>query len=124
MEQVNKATCLRVYIDENAYIGSLPIYEAIVVHLKRHGLHGATVFRGVSSFGHLYQTEGNNIHGNWLKADLPILIETIGTAEKIQAVIPDIIKMMHNRGLVTRMEVDVLHQGKPSPISENASSPS
>jgi PII-like signaling protein len=111
MTPLTKASCLRVYIDENAHIGPLPIYEAILIHLKKNGLSGATVFRGVLAYGHQCTMQGKSLHGNWLKDDLPILVETIGAAEKIRAVVPEIISMMKNRGLVTCAELDVLHQG-------------
>ena len=111
MTPITKASCLRVYIDENAHLGPLPTYEAIVIHLKQHGLSGATVFRGVLAYGHQHMTEGSSLHGNWLKNDLPILVETIGATEKIQEVVPGIIEMLKNRGLVTCMELDILHQG-------------
>lgn len=115
MTQITKASCLRIYIDENAHIGPLPIYEAIVIHLKNNGLSGATVFRGVLAYGHQHTPKDDSLHGNWLKDDLPILIETIGDSEKIRGVVPEVISMMKNRGLVTCMELDILHQGSNFP---------
>lgn len=110
MNKPFKAQCLRVYIDEHACIGSLPIYEAIILHLKKLGFPGATVFRGILSFGHLSPAEGKNLHGNWLSNDLPVLIECIGEQEKIIEAIPHITELMGNRGLIACVELDIFHQ--------------
>jgi hypothetical protein len=91
-------TLMRIHIGERDKYGGKPLYEAIVHLLRERGFAGATVFRGIMGFG---ATAG--IHTEKvlrLSLDLPIVIESVETEEKIQAVLPELDRMIGG-GLIT-----------------------
>jgi PII-like signaling protein len=71
---------------------------------------GATVLRGIEGFG-----KSNALHTAHilrLSDDLPIVIECVDTAEKVEAVLPVIDEMIGD-GLVTLERVDVrIHRSR------------
>ena len=42
---------MRIFIGENDKYQGRPLYEALLEHLRKKGLAGATVLRGVADFG-------------------------------------------------------------------------
>jgi PII-like signaling protein len=106
---------LRIFIGESDRHGGRPAYEAIVELARRQGLAGATVVRGIEGFG-----QSSRIHTAKilrLSADLPILIEIVDAAEKIDAFLP-LLEPLVGGGLVTleRAEVLVYRSGSaPAP---------
>jgi uncharacterized protein len=77
-----EATLLRIFIGELDKYQHQPLYEAIVLFAKRKGLAGATVLRGIMSYG-----ANSNIHTAKLFAlseDMPIIIEIVDEEKKIQ----------------------------------------
>ena len=95
---------LRVFIGEADVFEGRPLYQAIVEVLRRNGLAGATVLRGIEGFG-----KSSLLHTATvlrLSEDLPILIECVDTIEKVEAVLPVLDDMIED-GLVTIEKVDV-----------------
>ena len=95
---------LRVFIGEADVFEGRPLYQAIVEVLRRNGLAGATVLRGIEGFG-----KSSLLHTATvlrLSEDLPILIECVDTVEKVEAVLPVLDDMIED-GLVTIEKVDV-----------------
>ncbi|MBI5564117.1 MAG: DUF190 domain-containing protein [Chloroflexi bacterium] len=96
---------LTIYIGEADRAGARPLYQAILEKLKKEGLAGATVTRGVAGFG-----AHSRIHTAallQLSEDLPLIIEVIDTPEKIEqgvAAIGPLIK----EGLVTLHDVEIV----------------
>jgi hypothetical protein len=72
--------------------------------LRREGLAGATVLRGIEGFGKSSRLHAAHILR--LSEDLPIVIECVDTADKIEAVLPRLDEMIGD-GLVTLERVDV-----------------
>lgn len=73
---------LKVYASSTDRLGSRLLYEELVHRAKEAGLSGATVFRGVMGYG-----LSSHIHSSrfWeLTEKLPVVIELIDTAEKIE----------------------------------------
>jgi uncharacterized protein len=96
---------VRIYVGESDRWHGQPLYEAIVQHLRRRGLAGATLLRGIEGFGanqHLHSTRILS-----LSEDLPILIEAVDTEEKIRAVLPELDEMLQD-GLMTLEKVEVI----------------
>jgi hypothetical protein len=96
---------VRIYLGESDQWHGRPLYQAIVEHLRRNGLAGATVLRGIEGFGakqHLHSTRILS-----LSEDLPILIETVDTEKKIRAVLPDLDDMVAD-GLITLERVEII----------------
>ena len=96
---------LRIYIGENDRWQGHPLYHAIVEHMRREGLAGATVLRGIEGFGakqHLHTTRIMR-----LSEDRPLLIEAVDTEERIRAILPAMDEMVTD-GLITLEKVDVI----------------
>ncbi|MEN6455144.1 MAG: DUF190 domain-containing protein [Prolixibacteraceae bacterium] len=77
-----KACLLKIYISDTDKIGSTPLYEEIVKEARENGLAGATVYRGVLSFGASHSIHTMKIFA--LSNHLPIVIEIVDKEEKIR----------------------------------------
>jgi len=104
MEQQTDARLLRIFIGESDTHDGRPLYQAIVETLRRDGLAGATVLRGIEGFGK--SSTLHTAHILRLSEDLPIIIECVDTADRIEAVLPALDDMIGD-GLVTMERVDV-----------------
>jgi hypothetical protein len=100
-----EGTLLRVYIGELDKWEGRPLYEAIVLRARKVGLAGATVLRGPLGFGAHSRLHTAKILR--LSEDLPVLIEIVDRAEKIEAFLPELDRMVAD-GLVTLEKVRVL----------------
>ncbi len=99
---------LRIFIGEDDRFGEHPLYEAIVLKAREHGLAGATVLRGPMGFGHSSRVHTAKILR--LSEDLPIVVEIIDREEKINAFLPTLDGMVKG-GLVSLEEVRILRYG-------------
>jgi PII-like signaling protein len=72
--------------------------------LRREGLAGATVIRGIEGFGKSSRLHTSHILR--LSEDLPIVIECVDAAENIESVLPLLDEMIGD-GLVTMEKVEV-----------------
>jgi PII-like signaling protein len=97
---------LRIFVGESDRHGHHPLYEAIVLTARKNGLAGVTVLRGVMGFGkHSILHTAKILR---LSEDLPMVIEIVDSAEKINAFLP-VLEGMIKDGLVTLERVKVLH---------------
>lgn len=101
---------LRIYIGESDTFDGRPLYRAIVEELRKAGLAGATVLRGIEGFGK--SSRLHTAHILRLSEDLPIVIECVDTLERIESIFPTLDTMIGD-GLVTmeRVEVRVYRAG-------------
>lgn len=95
---------LRIFIGESDIYDGRPLYQAIVETLRRQGLAGATVLRGIEGFGK--SSRLHTAHILRLSEDLPIVIECVDTEEKVEAVLPALDDMIGD-GLITLERVEV-----------------
>ena len=96
---------LRIFIGESDKRNGRPLYEVIVEEARRRGLAGATVLRGVMGFG-----ANSRIHTSKilrLSEDLPMVVEIVDEADKINALLPDLDTMI-GEGLVTLERVRIV----------------
>jgi PII-like signaling protein len=96
---------LRIFIGESDSWHGRPLYQAIVERARAEGLAGATVLRGIEGFGsksHLHTTRILR-----LSEDLPVVIEIVDRAERIEAVLP-LLDEMIGEGLITLETVQVI----------------
>lgn len=91
-------TLMRIHIGASDRHGGIPLYEAIVMLLRKRGYAGATVFQGVMGFGAHAQLHASKLFR--LSSDLPIVIECIETEARIQAILPELDAMIDG-GLIT-----------------------
>lgn len=111
MKLEGEGQLLRIFIGEADRWHGRSLYEAIVLRARESGLAGATVLRGLMGFGaksHLHTAKVLR-----LSEDLPIVIEIVDRAEKIQAFLPVLDEMVAD-GLVTleRAQVITYRPGK------------
>jgi uncharacterized protein len=96
---------MRVHIGERDKFQGEALYWAIVQLLRKRHYAGATVTRGIMSFG-----ASSRIHSAKfleLSLDLPIVIECVETEENITAILPELDKMVGG-GLITLERVNVI----------------
>lgn len=103
-----EAQILRIFIGEDDEADGRPLYEAIVLKAREMHLSGATVLRGALGYGHSSRLHTTKILR--LSEDLPLVIEIVDSAEKIDAFLPVLDKLMSS-GLVTIETVRVLQYG-------------
>lgn len=108
MQLQEMALLLRVFIGEDDRYDGQPLYEAIVMKARGHGLAGATVLRGPLGFGHSSRIHTAKILR--LSEDLPVVVEIVDSEEKIMAFLPLIDEMMTG-GLISLEKVRVLRYG-------------
>ena len=77
---------VRIFIGESDTWHGKPLYQAIVERVREEGLAGATVTRGIEGFGASSHLHTSRILR--LSEDLPLVIEIVDTAERIEAVLP------------------------------------
>lgn len=106
---------LRVYIGETDRWHGKPLFQAIVEMLRREGIAGATVLRGIEGFGAHSRIHTARILR--LSEDLPLVIDVVDTAERIERVMP-LLDEMVDEGLITVIDVDIVtyrhRDGEPS----------
>ena len=96
---------LRIFVGEADHWQGKPLYEAIVLEARTRGLAGATVIKGFMGFGaHSLIHTAKLLE---LSQDLPIVIEIVDVADKIEAFVPEIEKMVGD-GLITLERAEVL----------------
>lgn len=96
---------LRIFIGKKDRWGHQPLYEAIVLKARELGLAGATVLRGPMGFGANSRLHTAKILR--LSMDLPMVIEIVDSAERIEALLAQL-DDMGQEGLVTLEDVRVV----------------
>jgi hypothetical protein len=109
MQLPGDAVLLRIFIGEDDRHKHLPLYEAIVLKAREQHLAGATVLRGPMGFGHSSRLHTTKVLR--LSEDLPVVVEVIDSAAKIDAFLVQLDGMMTG-GLVTLENVKVLRYGE------------
>lgn len=109
MELNRDSKLLRIFVGDSDKIGSLPVYEKIVLEAKKLGLAGATVFKGFMGFGQSSRLHTAKILR--LSEDLPIVVEIVDTQNKIDEFLPILDKIFEEAncgGLVTIEKAEVI----------------
>ena len=83
-----KGQLLLIFIGESDKYEGKPLFEWIVLKAREAGLAGATVIRGIEGFGATSRIHTTKILR--LSEDLPIVVEIVDTAEKIEQFLPSI----------------------------------
>ena len=96
---------LRLFIGESDRWHGKPLYQAIVERVRREGLAGATVVRGIEGFGADSRLHTSRILR--LSEDLPMVIEIVDTPEQIDRVVP-ILDEMVGEGMLTLERVQIV----------------
>lgn len=105
MKLEGQGLLVRIYIGESDRWNGRPLYQQIVELLRKRGIAGATVLRGIEGFGakaHLHTTRILR-----LSEDLPVLIEVVDQEERLRAILPELDAMVAD-GLITLERVEVI----------------
>ena len=101
---------LRIFVGDIDHVDHEPLYERIVYEAKKQNLAGATVLKGIMSFG-----PTSIIHKSKLVAlsdDMPIVIEIVDEESKIDKFL-NTLKVLFEKadcgGLVTMEKMEVIH---------------
>ena len=102
---VGERILMRIHLGERDRVEGRPLYQALVELLRARHCAGATVTRGIMGFGATARLHSAGLLD--LSTDLPIVVECVDTEERIDAVLPEIDRMLGG-GLVTLEKVRVL----------------
>jgi PII-like signaling protein len=105
MKSEGTAKLVRIFLGESDRWRGQPLYVAIVEEMRRAGLAGATVFKGILGFGGHSVVHAARIVD--LSSDLPVLIELVESEEKVEAFLPTLDRMV-TEGLVTLENVHII----------------
>jgi hypothetical protein len=87
---------LRILLGEADRYQGQPLYESLVLAARKGGIAGATVIRGILSYG-----ASSRIHAAKLldlSLDLPIVVEIVDTQEKIDRFLAEANNMIEEAG--------------------------
>lgn len=102
---------LRIFIGESDRWHGKPLYEAIILKAREMGIAGATMLRGLMGFGAASRIHTAKILR--LSQDMPIVIEIVDSADKIDSLLP-VVDEMVQEGMVTVEKVRVIqYRHKP-----------
>lgn len=110
MELQRDSKLLRIFIGELDKSGNTPLYEALVFAAKKNGIAGATVLRGILSYGASSQIHTAKLLD--LSFDLPIVVEIVDHEEKIETFLEianALIKDAECGALITIEKAEVIH---------------
>lgn len=109
MKPESEATLLRIFIGEGDMYHHSALHEVIVRRAHEAGLAGATVLRGLMSYGASSHFRTNRILD--LSSDLPVVVEIIDTEAKIKAFLAELDPLIEEAkcgGLVTLESVKIV----------------
>lgn len=109
MKPESEATLLRIFIGESDLHHHIPLHEVIVKKAHDAELAGATVLRGLMSYGASSHFRSTRILD--LASDLPLVVEIVDTEPKIKAFLPVLDQLFEETkcgGLITRESVQIL----------------
>ncbi|MFV0265867.1 MAG: DUF190 domain-containing protein [Draconibacterium sp.] len=108
-----KTGILKIYVGESDKINGRVLFEEIVFEARNAGLAGATVYKGIMSYGASHSIHTMKIFA--LSNDLPVIIEIIDNIEKLDQFsekVNKIMKASKRGGLVTFQELSVVRYEK------------
>lgn len=103
---------IRVYVGERDHHHGQPLYSAIVHAARKAGLAGATVFKGIEGYGSHSVVHAARIVD--MSSDLPIVVELVDDAAKIEAFLPALTAMV-SAGLITLERIEVIYRAPQKP---------
>lgn len=110
MELSRDSKLLRIFIGSIDKIRHQPLYEAIVFAARKNGLAGATVIKGVMSYG-----ASTLVHTAKLidiSEDMPVIVEIVDHEARINdfvGIVSDMMEEANCGGLITLEKAEVLY---------------
>lgn len=112
MTKESTGVLLRIFVGEYDKVGHTPLYEQIVYEAKKEGLAGATVLKGVMSFG-----VNSRIHKSKMLAiseEMPVVIEIVDEEEKVESFLETLDQLFEKAdsgGLITMEKMRIRRYG-------------
>jgi uncharacterized protein len=94
-----------IYVNEDVRIHHRLLYQAVMRFLLEKGVPGASAIRCLEGFGSHHQLHTPKLEA--LAEHLPIRIEFVDTAERVEALLPDLAAMVTD-GLITVQDAVVI----------------
>jgi len=113
MKTSEKNGILKIYVGESDKVHGRLLFEEIVFEARNAGMSGATVLRGIMSFGASHSIHTMKIFA--LSNDLPVVIEIIDAIEKLDEFTEKVNKLLNaskKGGLITFQELSVVRYEK------------
>jgi PII-like signaling protein len=110
MEIKGEAKLLRIFCGTADKVNNIPLYEFLVYEAKREGLAGATVLKGLIGYGATSRVHSAKFFE--LSEDLPVVVEIVDEAVKIDTFILSVTKHLENLkfgALITTEKINVIH---------------
>ncbi len=93
-----KVKILKIYLKEGDKFKGELMYRYIVKVLKKEGISGATVYKGICGYGVKGMAEFDIFR---LATNLPVIIECVDVEENINKVLPKLYEIIKENGLIT-----------------------
>jgi PII-like signaling protein len=113
MDKSEKTGILKIYVGDSDKVHGRRLSEEIVFEARKAGMAGATVFKGVMSYGASHSVHTIKIFA--LSSDLPVLIEIIDNIEKLDKFVEkanELLDQSKKGGLITFQEISVVRYEK------------
>lgn len=113
MNKSEKTGILKIYIGESDRIQGKLLYEEIVFEARKAGIAGATVFKGIMSYGESHSIHTMKIFA--LSNDMPVAIEIVDNIEKLDEFVKKVNELLDQSrkgGLITFQELSVIRYKK------------
>lgn len=101
---LHPATRARIYLRDSASFEGRPAYKLIAGAFRQAGIDDVSVHRGIMGFdpaSGVLSARPLRFH-----ADLPLVVEAVGSAERIDAALPRVREVL-GRGLITLANVEL-----------------
>lgn len=102
-------TLMRIFFGESDRWERKPLYEALLTLFQERDIAGATVLKCAAGYG-----GGAVLHTDKLlrfSADLPMIVEVVDSQQKIEALLPDLDRMVGS-GMITLEKARVIRYFK------------
>ncbi len=109
MKTSEKTGILKIYVGDSDKIQGQPLYEKIIFEAREAGMAGATVYKGMMSFGASHSIHTLKIFA--LSSDMPVIIEIIDNTEKLDEFahrLNELMNQCRKGNLITFQEIDVV----------------
>ena len=113
MNLSEKPGILKIYVGESDKIHHKSLYEEIVYEARNCGIAGATVLKGIMSFGASHSIHTLKIFA--LSDDMPVIIEIVDNIDVLEEFARKVNLLMDKSkkgGLITFQEIDVIRYEK------------
>lgn len=113
MDKSEKTGILKIYVGDSDKVRGHRLSEEIVFAARKAGIAGATVFKGVMSYGASHSIHTLKIFA--LSSDMPVLIEIIDNIEKLDEFVEKVNELLDQSkkgGLITFQELSVVRYKK------------